>query len=357
MRKRAAMAMGVTILFLVIIAGGLFLQQQNKDGTTNIKELKTAESTDGTDNLEETENTDKSGEGKIQAVYTSAVPEQYFRMASQQGQIIQIEYETHDYTTTSNGIITKPAYVYLPYGYDEKDGDTRYDILYLMHGWGMTADNFFNSGMSQIVNMLDNLIEQEEIPPVIVVSATFDTENQPQDFSRSVNEIAVFHNDFRDDLMPYIESRFHTYAEGTTEDDFQNSREHRAFAGFSLGAVTTWYQFVYNLDCIKYFAPMSGDCWILGTYGGRDRPAETTEYLEDIVRDSGLKNDDFYIYSGIGTNDPIWEQVDNQMQEMSLSDIFTSENLCYAIKQDGRHDMDACEEYLYHALPIFFCQN
>lgn len=175
----------------------------------------------------------------------------------------------------------------------------------------MTADNFFNSGMSQIVNMLDNLIEQEEISPVIVVSATFDTENQPQDFSRSVNEIAVFHNDFRDDLMPYIESRFHTYAEGTTEDDFQNSREHRAFAGFSLGAVTTWYQFVYNLDCIKYFAPMSGDCWILGTYGGRDRPAETTEYLEDIVRDS------------------------------------------YAIKQDGRHDMDACEEYLYHALPIF----
>lgn len=32
------------------------------------------------------------------------------------------------------------AYVYLPYGYDEKDGDTRYDILYLMHGWGMTAN-------------------------------------------------------------------------------------------------------------------------------------------------------------------------------------------------------------------------
>lgn len=75
------------------------------------------------------------------------------------------------------------------------------------------------------------------------------------------------------------------------------------------------------------------------------------------MRDSRLKNDDFYIYSGIGTNDPIWEQVDNQMQEMSLSDIFTSENLCYAIKQDGRHDMDACEEYLYHALPIFFGKN
>lgn len=82
MRKRVAMAMGVTALFLVIIAGGLFLQQQNKDGTTNIKELKTAESTEGTDDLAETENTDKSREGKIQAVYTSAVPEQYFGAAS-----------------------------------------------------------------------------------------------------------------------------------------------------------------------------------------------------------------------------------------------------------------------------------
>ena len=36
-----------------------------------------------------------------------------------------------------------------------------------------------------------------------------------------------------------------------TEEGLQASREHRAFGGFSLGAVTTWYQFIYNLDYIK----------------------------------------------------------------------------------------------------------
>jgi hypothetical protein len=31
-----------------------------------------------------------------------------------------------------------------------------------------------------------------------------------------------------------------------------NSREHRAFGGFSLGSVTTWHQFIFNNDIIKY---------------------------------------------------------------------------------------------------------
>ena len=55
--------------------------------------------------------------------------------------------------------------------------------------------------------------------------------------------------------MPCVESRFHTYAEDVTPEAFQASRAHRAFGGFSLGAVTTWYQFIYNLDFIQYFCP------------------------------------------------------------------------------------------------------
>lgn len=38
-------------------------------------------------------------------------------------------YESQDYTGNDTAI-TKPAFVYLPYGYDENDTDTRYDILY-----------------------------------------------------------------------------------------------------------------------------------------------------------------------------------------------------------------------------------
>lgn len=289
-----------------------------------------------------------------QTEYIGAVPEGYFAPSDRSGQVVEITYDSRDYTDTSEPAIRKTAYVYLPYGYDEADQETRYDILYLMHGWTMTAGDFFDPAQSDIVPMLDHMIENGDIPPLIVVCATFDAQNQSQGFSRSVEELSVFHRDLRENLIPFVESRYHTYALDVTEEGLRASREHRAFGGFSLGAVTTWYQFIYNLDYIKYFVPMSGDCWIMGTYGGLYQPVETVDYLEQVVADGGWSGEDFYIYQGIGTSDPIWDQTDSQIQEMLTRDLFTPENLHYAIIEGGRHDVNACERYLYHALQNFF---
>lgn len=286
--------------------------------------------------------------------YIGAVPEEYFSPAEHSGQVVELTYDSRDYTDDSQPAIQKTAYVYLPYGYDETDEDTRYDILYLMHGWTMTAGDFFNTSQSGIVPMLDHMIEKGDIPPLIVVCATFDAENQPQSFSRSVEELSVFHRDLRENLIPFVESRYHTYVKGVTEEELQASRSHRAFGGFSLGAVTTWYQFVHNLGYIQYFLPMSGDCWITGTYGGLYHPVETVDALEQVVAEGGWEPDDFTIYQGIGTDDPIWDQTDSQIQEMLSRELFATGNLRYAIIQGGRHDIDACERYLYHGLPVFF---
>ena len=289
-----------------------------------------------------------------QTEYISAVPEEYFVPSGHPGQVVEITYDSRNYTDPAEPAIQKTAYVYLPYDYDEADEDTRYDVLYLMHGWTMTAGDFFDPAQSDIVPMLDHMIENGDIPPVIAVCATFDAQNQSQGFSRSVEELSVFHRDLRENLIPFVESRYHTYAQDVTEEGLQASREHRAFGGFSLGAVTTWYQFIYNLDYIQYFVPMSGDCWIMGTYGGLYQPVETVDYLEQVVSDGGWDGDDFCIYQGIGTSDPIWDQTDSQIQEMLTRDLFTPENLHYAIIEGGRHDVDACERYLYHALQRFF---
>ena len=289
-----------------------------------------------------------------QTEYISAVPKEYFAPSGHPGQVLEITYDSRDYTDSAEPAIQKTAYVYLPYGYDETDEDTRYNILYLMHGWTMTAGDFFDPAQSGIVSMLDHMVENGDIPPTIVVCATFDAQNQSQGFSRSVEELSVFHRDLRENLIPFVESRYHTYAEDVTEEALRASREHRAFGGFSLGAVTTWYQFIYNLDYIQYFVPMSGDCWIMGTYGGLYQPVETVDYLEQVVSDGGWSGDDFYIYQGIGTSDPIWDQTDSQIQEMLTRELFTPENLHYAVIQGGRHDVDACERYLYHALQNFF---
>ena len=321
----------------------------SEDGTGQYQPEQTTQTAEAAGNMDREETASQA-----QTEYISTVPEEYFAPSGHPGQVVEITYDSRDYTDPAEPAIQKTAYVYLPYGYDETDEDTRYNILYLMHGWTMTAGDFFDPAQSGIVPMLDHMVENGDIPPVIVVCATFDAQNQSQGFSRSVEELSVFHRDLRENLIPYVESRYHTYAQDVTEEGLRASRAHRAFGGFSLGAVTTWYQFIYNLDYIQYFLPMSGNCWIMGTYGGRNYPVETVDYLEQVVADGGWDGNDFCIYQGIGTSDPIWDQTDSQIQEMLTRNLFTAENLHYAIIEGGRHDIDACERYLYHALQSFF---
>ena len=127
----------------------------------------------GTVNNNVTENIASSTE---QTEYINPVPSQYFRDASNKGSVVIENYKSYDYTLDNPEEITKTAYVYLPYGYDPDDSSKRYDVFYLVHGWTMTAGDFFND--SGLVSMFDNMIQNGDIPPVIVVCATFDAENK-----------------------------------------------------------------------------------------------------------------------------------------------------------------------------------
>lgn len=50
--------------------------------------------------------------------YTTTVPSEFFQVASQQGTIELVEYDSKDYTSASRPTTHKPVYVYVPYGYD-----------------------------------------------------------------------------------------------------------------------------------------------------------------------------------------------------------------------------------------------
>ena len=64
---------------------------------------------------------------------STAVPDIYLQPIEQAGTVTQITYDSKDFVRDESDI-TKTAYVYLPYGYDENDTETRYNICYLMHG-------------------------------------------------------------------------------------------------------------------------------------------------------------------------------------------------------------------------------
>lgn len=285
-----------------------------------------------------------------QTGWTDAVPAAYSSESDHPGTVVPLDYESKNYSGNSEAV-SKTTYVYLPYGYDENDTETKYDIIYLMHGWGGYAGDYFTGSTK---NMLDHMIENGETKPVIVVSASFYNENTGTDFSASVRALREFHQEFLNDLMPAVEGQFHTYTEGISPEELAASRDHRAFGGFSLGSVTTWMQFCYNSDYIRYFLPMSGSCWYYGGYGDF-QIEKNADHVEQLVKDNNLDEKDYFIYFAVGTNDNVKSQsVDFADELLSRSDIFTPNHFVFYQKDGGYHDRAAAQEYIYNALPIFF---
>lgn len=182
-----------------------------------------------------------------------AVPEQFDAQDCQQaGTVEELIYETKAYATDERAV-EKRALVYLPYGYDESQS---YNILYLMHGTG-DDENYWLGTHSYNKTMLDQMIASGDIEPLIVVTPTFYVED---DCADELDLLTYsFREELRNDLMPAVESQYATYAERCDDAGFTASREHRAFAGLSRGAVTTYHSvFCGSLDYFAWFGTFSG---------------------------------------------------------------------------------------------------
>ena len=169
------------------------------------------------------------------------------------GTLEELVYDTKAYGTDEREL-QKRALVYLPYGYNESK---QYNILYLMHGTG-DDENYWLSTHGFNKTMLDNMIERGDIDPLIVVTPTFYVEDDFRDTGLDPLTYS-FREELRNDLMPAVESRYSTWAETADEAGFAASRDHRAFAGLSRGAVTTYHSaFCGSLDWFSWFGTFSG---------------------------------------------------------------------------------------------------
>lgn len=282
---------------------------------------------------------------------TTAVPQGYFGAAARQGRVESFYYDSRDYTQASRPATRKPAYVYLPYGYDPA---LKYDIIYLMHGWTGTAEEYFGmAGRQQMKNLFDNMIAAGDCRPFIAVSPTWDKDDRAKGWGESVREVAAFYNEYEHDLIPAVEERYSTYAASTDREGIIASRGHRAFGGFSLGAITTWYIFEYEFPLQRYFLPMSGDNWHVEMYGGAYAPTETAAFLATVVDASPYKND-FHVWHGVGSADVRYAQSHNQAMAMMELPEFGPAVYSYHERAGGQHDFNSVWEFCYNALPVFF---
>lgn len=284
---------------------------------------------------------------------TTAYPDSYAQAASHQGTVTEIVYDTRDYANGTGAARTNHACVYLPYGYDDS-GATRYNVLYLVHGHYGDASTFLTAEGGLLRNVLDHMIENHDIDPIIVVTPTYNYGQPTADYVDADPYCRALPQELKNDLVPWVESRYRTYAETTDSTGLAASRDHRAIGGFSMGGVTTWYALDETLSLFRYFLPMSGDCWSLGAFAGMNRPSATTSYLVGRIRQQGFGQGDFYIWAASGTSDSAYRETLNQIEGMAQNSFFTLANLTFHEKDGARHEYRPMMEYIYNALPFFF---
>lgn len=226
------------------------------------------------------------------AEISTKIPSKYTGLqVKEMGRLEQITYTSHDYFGDGSEV-TKAANVYLPYGYDESK---QYNVLYLMHGiggdeneWGMTGST------SRVKLIMDNLSYFGDIESFIVVTPNGRSATNHAANGSDYNSFYCFGQELRNDLIPYIESHYSTYAQYSEDGyDLSASRDHRAMAGLSMGGMQT-----INIGI--------GECIDLFSYYGAFSAAPTSNPAEKTAEI--LKDNTFpihYFYNICGTEDGI----------------------------------------------------
>lgn len=223
-----------------------------------------------------------------------------------------------------------------------------------MHGGSENEDLLFGGpGQNrELKKIIDNMITFGDIDPLIVVTPTF---------YGGKNDAGLFHEELISDVLPLVETKYRTYAGSSDLSDLKASRNHRAYGGFSMGALSTWYTYIYGLDYFKYFMPLSGDCWIIPESTGARRPMLTAEYLERVAKNGGYEPTDYYLLCATGDLDIAYNNMLPQIEalkELTDSFIYSGDvsegNFYFMVAKGGVHRWNWITQYIYGILPDLF---
>jgi enterochelin esterase-like enzyme len=228
----------------------------------------------------------------------------------------------------------REAIVYLPPGYD--GGTERYPVLYLLHGAG-GDESVWNERMQANV-ILDNLIADGELEPLVVVMPHGFTNRMPNDerprtagaYKIEMQEFAV---DFVGDLVPLVEARYRVVAD----------RAHRAIAGNSMGGGQALRLGLTHPDMFSSVAGFSAAMQIANNaaWGGID--------MEAALANADAINGLDMLWVGCGTEDNLFnvnKEFSDQLTKAGIEHTFRS--------TPGAHTPAVWSRYLHEVAPQLF---
>lgn len=270
-----------------------------------------------------------------------AVPDKYsIPYEGEQGTVEAIRYMAKDYIGSGDDY-EKKAFVYLPAGYDESK---QYNVVYLMHGiggnekeWGLHEKN------SKLKKTLDRLMGEGSVEPFILV--TPNGKALACEHKDKNDSFYKFGYELRNDLIPYIESHYATYAEYDENGyDMTATRTHRAIAGLSMGGMQT-----INIGI--------GECMDLFSYFGAFSAAPTSDPAATVaanIKASEYSIDYFYNICGLQDDIAYWSASAAAKNLPDVCDLMVDgENFMWQEK-DGVHDFGIWYLGMYNFAQIVF---
>lgn len=132
-------------------------------------------------------------------------------------------------------------HVWTPAGYETSK--KKLPVLYLVHGGGDTDSGWATVGCAGFI--LDNLLAEGKIEPMIVVMPNGSIRAQKRDMS---DQMRNFTDDMMQSVIPFVESNYRVLTD----------KDHRAMAGLSMGGIQTLECTLENYDKFGYVFVLSG---------------------------------------------------------------------------------------------------
>lgn len=237
----------------------------------------------------------------------------------------------HHHSFRSNVIgDDRDFYVYTPPGYEAKS-DTKYPVLYLLHGFGQVTRSWVDVGFAD--RILDHLIDEGKAKPMIVVFP--DAYGGDEILAKGAywtdsirtHNFDMFAKSLFDEVIPEVEKDYR----------IEPSRESRALAGLSMGGAES---LLIGLNHLEKFG------WIGSFSSGGLRENFDQEFPN--LKEAG-DNQPYLLWMACGTDDGLLGINRNFDQWM------TKENIKHtAVETAGNHTWMVWRRNLANFAPMLF---
>ncbi len=279
------------------------------------------------------------------------------------GTVERVNYQTAVYEDGKT--YDKYCNVYLPCCYDPSDKSRKYNVVYYQHG---------NTCDPELVNIpeyrrkLDCMFDSGLIEPCIIVYITYyfdvlenvktrkTTGYVPAGDGNFEGVRPNYYKEVLQDIIPAVELRYNTFLKDASPASVKESRDHRAFCGYSRGSVCTWYMLHNNFEYFRYFMPMS--CMTTAGHHIHDvlEPEEVISYITDPIK--AHPELPFFIFASNGYPNDVMPMTE-QMKYLPKDPVFSygkdpAKNNFFFALSDYHHDDVLSPFYFANSLQVVF---